>query len=628
MKAAQLAERLHARRSGDGWLARCPAHTDRNPSLSINEQDGKILLHCHAGCTTEAVCAAVGIEMRELFCDNHAEPRIVGEYHYRNENGKLLFQVVRFAPKGFRQRRPDGKGGWNWNLNGVRRVLYRLPDVVKAKSVLVVEGEKDCETASKVGVVATCNAGGAGKWLEDYSECLRGKRVAIIADADTPGRKHAQQVAGSLAGKAESLKLLELPDAKDLSEWVERGGTRAALLELIASAAEWKQRASVTASAITRPFSDIEPQPLRWLWPGRIPLGKLTLLVGDPGLGKSLMTIDVAARVTRGASFPDGAACEPGAVIIASAEDDPADTIRPRLDAANADGSRVHVLEGMRVTLPDNSTTERPFQLETGIDALEDALAHIRGVRLIVIDPISAYLGGADSNTNAEVRGLLSPLATLSARQGVAVLCVTHLRKSAGAAVHRAIASIAFTAAARAVWAVAPDPSDVNRRLMLPVKQNLGPNIGGLAFRVETQNGLPRLDWEAGAVTLNANDVLSSVEDREDQSEQREAEAWLRQLLAEGPVPVQRIQTEAKAAGLSWTTVRRAKESLSVLAKKSGYLAGWEWRLEGAHHEDAHSPYTKVSAFEQAPEKTGDNNHREHEDAQETNMSIFDKGRF
>ena len=170
--------------------------------------------------------AALGIELSELFSDNGVAPRILAEYDYRNENDELLFQVVRYEPKGFRQRRPDGKGGYIWNLNGVARVLYGLPDVLKAKSVLVVEGEKDVATGNALGLTATCNAGGAGKWGDYYSESLRGKRIVVIADGDEPGRKHAAQVAASLAGKVESLKVLELRGSKDLSDWVERGGTR------------------------------------------------------------------------------------------------------------------------------------------------------------------------------------------------------------------------------------------------------------------------------------------------------------------------------------------------------------------------------------------------------------------
>lgn len=340
------------------------------------------------------------------------------------------------------------------------------------------------------------------------------------------------------------------------------------------------QSKSPTSSAIIRSFSEIKPETLKWLWPGRIPLGKLTLLVGDPGLGKSLLTIDIAARVSRGTSFPDSLECAAGAVIMASAEDDPADTIRPRLDAAKADLSRIHALEGMRVTLADSSTGERPFDLEAGISTLEDALARIRGARLIIVDPISAYLGRADSNSNAEVRGLLSPLASLAARHSVAVLCVTHLRKSAGAAVHRAIASIAFTAAARAVWAVAPDPSDAERRLMLAVKQNLGPNMSGLAFRVQTQDGLPRLDWESGAVSLDANSILNT-ETHEDQSGRKEAEEWLRECLADGPIGAREAIRAANDDGISRSTLWRAANAIRISRRKlGGRGAGWEWSLE------------------------------------------------
>jgi hypothetical protein len=158
-----LARLQHVKRYGEGWTALCPAHEDRNPSLSIHERGGRILLHCHAGCSIEAICAAVGLEMRGLFADKESVPKVVAEYSYLDEVGKLLYQVVRFEPKGFRQRRPDGSGGWAWSLNGVRRVLYCLPDVLKSKSVLMVEGEKDCGAAREIGLLATCNAGGAGK---------------------------------------------------------------------------------------------------------------------------------------------------------------------------------------------------------------------------------------------------------------------------------------------------------------------------------------------------------------------------------------------------------------------------------------------------------------------------------
>jgi len=246
MTAQEFISRLRGvRKTGAGWQARCPAHEDENPSLSVSERGGKILLRCHAGCETAAIVDALGLKMADLF--TAAKPKghnVKGEpeavYPYTDEEGTLLFEVVRFPGKQFRQRRADGKGGWSWKLDGVRRALYRLPEVIKAHSVLVVEGEKDVETACTLGLTATCNPHGAGKWPPEYSEFLKAKRVAVIADADEPGRLHAAQVAGSLFGKVETLKVLELPGAKDLSEWIGRGGTREALLGLIKTAPEWK----------------------------------------------------------------------------------------------------------------------------------------------------------------------------------------------------------------------------------------------------------------------------------------------------------------------------------------------------------------------------------------------------
>ena len=376
--------------------------------------------------------------------------------------------------------------------------------------------------------------------------------------------------------------------------------------------------------AVLRCFRDIAPEQVRWLWPKRIPLGKLTLLVGDPGLGKSLVTIDLASRVTRGAAFPDGEKCEVGEVLFLSAEDDPADTIRPRLDAAGANVSRAYILEAVRVTLPDGAQTDREFNLETDLAALEATLRHHPGIRLIVIDPISAYLGGVDSHSNAEVRGILAPFASLAARHGIAIVAVTHLRKSAGAAIHRAIASIAFAAAARAVWAVAADPDDPVRRLMLAVKQNLAPDRGGLAFRVEAPEGLARVAWESGAVLLDANDVLGAFEKREEGSSLVRTQEWLSELLKHGPLPVEKIKDEARGVDIAWATVRRAKDALCVLAGKEGYQGTWHWRLSDAQRKDAQLDTLLVSTFDQVSENQEHNDPGKHKDAQAPDVGIFD----
>jgi hypothetical protein len=218
-------------------------------------KDGTVLLKCRSrGCPADAICEAVGIQLKDLFPANHRNGgpagglNIVATYDYVDADGKLLFQVVRLAPKGFRQRRPDpqGKQGWSWNFKGVRPVLYRLPAVLKAVAegprVFVTEGEKDADNLARLGLTATTNAGGAGKWRKDYSDALAGADVAILPDNDDAGRSHGQRVASMLWGKSRSVKIVPLPNLPpkgDVSDWLTAGGTAEQLRCLVEAAPEW-----------------------------------------------------------------------------------------------------------------------------------------------------------------------------------------------------------------------------------------------------------------------------------------------------------------------------------------------------------------------------------------------------
>jgi hypothetical protein len=224
------------------WQAKCPAHEDNKASLSLKRgEDGRALLHCHAGCTVEHICAALGVNVAALFPNRNgppSKPRIAATYPYRDERGRMLYEVVRFDPKEFRQRRPNAKRGWDWNMNGVRRVPYRLPELIAAEKsapVIISEGEKDADRLVQAGLVTTCNVGGAGKWKPEYSGYMRGRRVCIIADKDKAGRDHARKVAQSLVGTASEVRVLELPgeNVKDAYDWFMAGGTAAQLLELV-----------------------------------------------------------------------------------------------------------------------------------------------------------------------------------------------------------------------------------------------------------------------------------------------------------------------------------------------------------------------------------------------------------
>lgn len=240
----QVLELLHARDAnvrpqGRGHTALCPGHDDRKKnSLKIDEgDDGRVLLRCYAGCDVDRIVAALGLEMRDLFPDPGSPPRgsgaprgqIVATYAYVDADGRLLYQAVRFEPKRFLQRRPDGHGGWIWSLGEVPRVLYRLPDLLAADpdaSLFVCEGEKDADRLRALGLVATTNAMGASAWRPEYTESLRGRRVVILPDNDDPGRSHAQKIAQSLDGVATSVTVVELPGLPpkgDVSDWLDAG---------------------------------------------------------------------------------------------------------------------------------------------------------------------------------------------------------------------------------------------------------------------------------------------------------------------------------------------------------------------------------------------------------------------
>ncbi|PIZ18396.1 MAG: hypothetical protein COY50_15550, partial [Deltaproteobacteria bacterium CG_4_10_14_0_8_um_filter_43_12] len=231
-------------------------------------------------------------------------------YNYVNESGNLLFQTVRYEPKDFRQRRPDGKGGWIWNLEGVHLVPYNLPEISKSKSILIVEGEKDVETLQGLGTIASTNAMGAGKWKPEYNQHFKDKNVAIIPDNDKVGRDHALQVAKNLKGIAESVKVIELPDLlekEDVSDWIARGYTKKELIEIIKQAPEWEE----SKEELKHHFNLIRASELlsneelqtEWLWYEVLPDGGLSLVVSKPKVGKTTFSINLAIAVSKGDDF-------------------------------------------------------------------------------------------------------------------------------------------------------------------------------------------------------------------------------------------------------------------------------------------------------------------------------------
>jgi RecA-family ATPase len=347
-------------------------------------------------------------------------------------------------------------------------------------------------------------------------------------------------------------------------------------------------------------LADVQPEPVEWLWPGRIALGKLTMLAGDPGLGKSMTTLDMSARTSRGAPWPDTPQTpQPvGSVVLLSAEDDLGDTIRPRLDAHEADCGRIVALTSVKGSDGDGDYN-RAVDLSRDVERVAAAIDSVGDCRLVVVDPISAFLGRTDSHKNAEVRAVLAPLAALAAQKRVAVLGVTHLTKGERAAIHRAMGSVAFVAAARAAWVVCPCKANPRRRLLLPLKNNLASDSAvGLAFTIEGYgpNGAPVVCWEAEPVTTTVDEALA-VEPRKrgpSAGDREYAEAWLRSTLANGPRLVQDVTDEAvNAKGITKRTLERARQAIGVVAYRNENRGPWFLALPGTPPERQIDPRHK-----------------------------------
>ena len=344
------------------------------------------------------------------------------------------------------------------------------------------------------------------------------------------------------------------------------------------------------------PLTSYESRPITWLWEDRVPLGKVTLIAGDPGLGKSFVSLDIAARLSTARAMPgsrderDGIDGMEGSALLFSAEDDPGDTLRPRLEAMGANLNRIHIAPSVMFTNDAVKPMERearPFQLDKHVGVLEKQLAEHDSIRLVVIDPISAYMGEADSHNNAQVRAVLGRLAQVARHRGVAVVCVTHLNKGGGQqsrAVYRTMGSLAFTAAARIVHLVGKDPNDASRRLMIPVKANITGDVGGVAYTIgrETtdtgaETGRVKILWEPGEVRVNADD-LECEDAGERVGQLDEAVAWLEERLKDGPVGAKVLLDLCEREGLTVATVRRAKSKLGVRSARMG--EAWCWKIE------------------------------------------------
>ena len=355
------------------------------------------------------------------------------------------------------------------------------------------------------------------------------------------------------------------------------------------------RRAAAQAAAADLPsgpqvvrLSDVEPERVTWLWDGYLPLGKQVTLDGDPGVGKSTVTLDIAARVSTGSPMPDGTAPVKGAVLVLSAEDGLADTIRPRLDAAGADPAQVITITSIASHGPDGERYSRPVSIPGDLPAIEDVIA-ANGVVLVIVDVLMAYLSGdVNSHRDQDVRRALHVLSGVAERCGCCVIVLRHLNKaSGGSAMYRGGGSIGIIGAARAGFMCGTDPDESGHtRVLACVKSNLAAEPPALAYRLvpDELRGCARIQWE-GISDHRAATLLSEPageDERDDRTERGEAADWLTGYLIDngGEATPADAKKAAREAGIAIRTLERARTKARVRLKRSGFPARTVWVLD------------------------------------------------
>jgi len=355
-----------------------------------------------------------------------------------------------------------------------------------------------------------------------------------------------------------------------------------------------------------RVLSDIEAKDVSWLWKNRIPLGEITLLVGDPGVGKSYFSYFLSAQISKGGSWPDAPdePIESGKVLILSTDEDPHYAIRPRSDAAGADTDKIAILEGSR----GKKGEIKILNLTKDIRRMEEIFKKDKGYSLWIIDTLTDYLGRMDSHKYSDVRWALMPLLALARKYHVAVVGIMHCNKNTSLQVlYRIMGSMGFAAVARSIWVIARDRDDEEekRRFFVTLKANLAPEQKPLAFHLENLGKVARVVFDSEPVgdDFDIEDVLVP---QERSSETKRAKKFLLDTLKDGAVLMKEIKSAARDEAISWGTLRKAKEKMGIKSFKGKEEGGkWFWELdEFTRGQALYGAATKIS--EEAKRKVGE----------------------
>jgi hypothetical protein len=456
-------------------------------------------------------------------------------FYYRDLSGTPIYAVVRLGgDKTKTKQAHKADGEWWWGLpSDTPKVPYRLPEVIQGirdgKTIHGFEGEPDVDEARALGLIATTNLGGAGKFTADIAPYFLGADVVINADADKDGDKHRQDTPRKLMSVAKSIKVMPpfdgVGEGGDFRDWIKNGGTVNEYLEMARAQPFFTPGAPRPVGTL---IADVESRPYRWLWKPRLAFGKINIIDGDPGRGKSMLGLDIAARASSGNPMPDGTLGTRGAerlgVVLLSAEDDLEDTVRPRwLEAGGDETKLLHLF-----MFEDESGKERIVTIPNNTEVLERAVERM-DAGVVIVDPLAAFWSpGVRTDADTEVRQALNPLKDMAERLDVAVILVRHLNKSGGAnAIYRGAGSIGIIGAARSGILIGKHPEDDSIRVAAPSKINIAKEAPALTYTIasKSEDEPPKIIW-GDEIDLRA-DELTRPPDEEKRSALEDAQEWL-----------------------------------------------------------------------------------------------------
>jgi hypothetical protein len=526
----EILERFEGRRqSGSGYTVRCRAHDDKHNSLSIRMEGGKVLLHCHAGCSVKAICAAAGLELKDLFLDDPVPKRgnawvVEQAYPYIDENGELLYENCRLEPlpddpKPFRQRRSVG-GKWIWNLKGVRRVPYRLPELITARStgtddIFLAEGEKDADNIAGLGMTASSFK----HWLVDFGPFIEGGHITLCRDHDESGVRQAEAAAEIASCSSSSVRILDLYDGtplppshgKDVSNWIAE--QRAAGLDDVSIAERLSKLASEAPLFTIRDrgqqarsggyrfttLDDLLAEPeisQSYVWEDTLIKGGLSIISAKPKVGKSTLARNLAVSVTLGEPFL-GRSTQQGRVLYLCLEEKRSEVVKHfrRMEATGRD-ILVH-------------TGAAP---EDGIVSLYAAITEHKPV-LTVIDPLSRVLRVTDLNDYARVSLALEPLIDLARDSGTHILALHHDGKGDRSGGDSLLGS---TALFGAVDCLVQMRKRDGRRTIVST-QRYGVDLPETVIAMDAETGIVSEKGDLQTITVleKQKEILDSVDDME-----------------------------------------------------------------------------------------------------------------